>query len=175
MIRFFHSTYQIYFDSFSFLLSEKLLFEGIYLIICFRYFGFCISFCFSSSVLLPNQNIFYAFSIHWFWSFSIEIWFSFGWILLYFDFVICSFEGTFVETFLRVLPVHWYHLFVSIRYHNKMHFARCNIVQTNENVVVQNTDLRTKRTNPDWQSNRDLIRYSCWAAFRPPLLFMQFH
>ena len=68
---------------------------------------------------------------------------------LYFDVVIDSCEGTFVETFLRVLPVHWYHLFVSIRYHKKMRFARCNIVQTNENVVVQNTDLHQENTNPD--------------------------
>ena len=36
----------------------------------------------------------------------------------------------------RVLPVHWYHLFVSIRYHKKKSFARHNIIQTNENVIV---------------------------------------
>ena len=101
-----------------------------------------------SSVLLPNQNVF-SFSDPLVSIFLLRDLIFLWMILLYFDFVICSYEGTFVETFLRVLPVHWYHLFVSIRYHNKMHFARCNIVQTNENVVVQNTDLRTKRTNPD--------------------------
>ena len=48
---------------------------------------------------------------------------------------------------LWVLPVHWYHLFVSIRYHKKMIFSRHNIIQTNENVIVQNTDLRDRKTN----------------------------
>ena len=28
----------------------------------------------------------------------------------------------------RVLPVHWYHLFVSIRYHNFFHFSIWNII-----------------------------------------------
>jgi hypothetical protein len=37
---------------------------------------------------------------------------------------------------LGFLPVHWYHLFVSIRYHKKMHFAIWNIVQTDENILV---------------------------------------
>ena len=50
---------------------------------------------------------------------------------------------------LEVLPVHRYHLFVSIRYHKKMIFSRHNIIQSNECVIVQNTDLRHTKTNPD--------------------------
>ena len=71
---------------------------------------------------------------------------GFCWILI---FIFCCQEGTFVETFLRVLPVHWYHLFVSIRYHKKTIFSRRNIIQSNENVIVQNTDLHDTKTNPD--------------------------
>ena len=63
--------------------------------------------------------------------------------------IFCCLEGTFVETFLRVLPVHWYHLFVSIYYHQKIIISRRNIIQSNENVIVQNTDLRHVKTNPD--------------------------
>ena len=50
---------------------------------------------------------------------------GFCWILI---FIFCCQEGTFVETFLRVLPVHWFHLFVSIRYHKKMEITSLNIV-----------------------------------------------
>ena len=39
------------------------------------------------------------------------------------------------------LPVHWYHLFVSIRYHNYINFSRCNIVQSEQLPLVQNTEI----------------------------------
>ena len=35
-----------------------------------------------------------------------------------------------------VLPVHWYHLFVLIRYHSFFRFSRWNFVQTNDFVSV---------------------------------------
>ena len=73
-----------------------------------------LKFFFASS----ESKYFVALSIHWFRSFSVEIWFSFGWIWLDFDFLCCCQIGTFSETF-KDLPVHWYHLFVSIRYHKK--------------------------------------------------------
>ena len=47
------------------------------------------------------------------------------------------------------LPVHWYHLFVSIRYHKKINFASLNNIQIAQNAIVQNTDLREIRTNAD--------------------------
>ena len=36
----------------------------------------------------------------------------------------------------RVLPVHWYHLFVSIRYHKKTAISRRNTIQSHGNVFV---------------------------------------
>ena len=103
----------------------------------------------------------WLFVIRRFVSFSIETWWSFGWfnclalkieLHLYFFFVWRIIQKPF-----RVLPVHWYHLFVSIYYHYKFLFSRRNIVRSNENVIVQNTDLRNTKTKPDWQCNRVLI------------------
>ena len=145
-----------YFNSFSFLLSEKLLFEGISwsyaFVIWFLHF-LHLKFFFASSeskFLLHCRSIGFDLSPSRF-DYPLD---GFCWILI---FIFCCQEGTFVETFLRVLPVHWYHLFVSIRYHKKTIFSRRNIVRSNENVIVQNTDLRHIKTNPDWQCNRDLI------------------
>ena len=46
----------------------------------------------------------------------------------------------------KSLPVHWYHLFVSIRYHKNNAFARWNTVQMTQKVFVGNTDLRERNT-----------------------------
>ena len=81
--------------------------------------------------------------------------------LLNFDFYILLSGRNFCRNLLRVLPVHWYHLFVSIYYHQKTIISRRNIIQSNENVIVQNTDLRYTKTNPDCIVNRGLS--SCAA------------
>lgn len=47
----------------------------------------------------------------------------------------------FTVSLVRVLPVHWYHLFVSIEYHKKTGFSIWKTVQTHKIVIVQNTDL----------------------------------
>ena len=46
---------------------------------------------------------------------------------------------------LRSLPVHWYHLFVPIRYHINFGFARVNIVQNNKYQLVHNTETVVSR------------------------------
>ena len=46
----------------------------------------------------------------------------------YFRYWILIFEGWFSETF-KELPCYWYHLFVSIRYHEKMRISSPNIIQ----------------------------------------------
>ncbi len=42
----------------------------------------------------------------------------------------------------RSLPVHWYHLFVLIKYHKNFPFARWEIIQIQQIILVQNTDFR---------------------------------
>ena len=46
------------------------------------------------------------------------------------------YRGSTITISLEDLRVHWYHLFVSIRYHNFLHFAICNVVQTTQNELV---------------------------------------
>ena len=46
----------------------------------------------------------------------------------------------------EVLPVHWYHPFLPIRYHKKTGFARWKIVQIKQKVIVQNTESHIRRT-----------------------------
>ena len=155
MIRYSIPLYKL-FQFFFISLKREALICGNDLIICFV----CLVSAFPSFEILLCFfwiKIYVALSIHWFRSFSIEIWFSFGWILLYFDFYILLSGRNFCRNLLRVLPVHWYHLFVSIRYHKKIAFSRRNIIQSDGNAIVQNTDLHSRKTNPDWQCNRDLI------------------
>ena len=55
------------------------------------------------------------------------------------------------------LPVHWYHLFVSIRYHKNICFSRWDIGQIDGFSFVQNTEFHGRCTNPIDNSQWDLI------------------
>ena len=71
----------------------------------------------------------------------------------------------------RSLPVHWYHLFVSIRYHNNFLFSRRNFIQINEFIFVQNTDFRLPRTLSIDTAKVPVLELICWAAFRPSVFY----
>ena len=43
---------------------------------------------------------------------------------------------------LKSLPVHWYHLFVSIKYHISDRFAICNIIRIRRTKMVQNIEIK---------------------------------
>ena len=74
------------------------------------------------------------------------------------------------RTFYRSLPVHWYHLFVSIRYHKFSRFSIPNIVQTNEALFVKNIDLYISAIFLYWLLGKYLIWWSCWGGFSAPFL-----
>ena len=68
------------------------------------------------------------------------------WLFLFGSFVIVTYSLfcemplalIFINNYenLEDLRVHWYHLFVSIRYHNFLCFAIWNVVQSDENELV---------------------------------------
>ena len=155
MIQLFHSTSQIIFWFIIISLKREALICGNYFwSFCFVCFGFIFSFNFrflirstSYFCLFCFSELFLLWMILWLWSFSFEIWFSFGWLFCLIlmveprSFFVLLYQIYFL--FWRImlkpfksLPVHWYHLFVSIRYHKKMAFSRRNIIQSNGNVFV---------------------------------------
>ena len=72
---------------------------------------------------------------------------------------------------LEDLRVHWYHLFVSIRYHKFLHFAICNVVQSKQNALVQNTEIHRQSTYVSWQTGSTFVIVSLKAGRFDRLFF----
>ena len=139
---FFIPLHKLSFDSLSFLLSEKLLFAGI----IFDHFASFVSVSFFPSILdfwfalrlTSACSAFQNFLCFW-WSFGFDrspsrfdfplddlsalilmVELLLGFVLLFWRIFLKPFKD---------LPVHWYHLFVSIWYHKKVKKSSLNVIQ----------------------------------------------
>ena len=72
---------------------------------------------------------------------------------------------------LEDLRVHWYHLFVSIIYHKFLHFTICNVVQSKQNALVQNTEIHRQSTYVSWQTGSTFVIVSLKAGRFDRLFF----